>query len=69
MDPLHRGTVTAGRNPVTRVAIGEGRRWERQEGNKPHLFEVMGWEGVDRGGLPTVAQSRRRVRVMVAVLR
>jgi hypothetical protein len=55
MGPLHRGTATAGQNSVTRVAGGEGRRCERQEGNKPHLFEDLGGEGVDQDGLPTVA--------------
>jgi hypothetical protein len=67
MGPLHRGMATAGQIPATRVAGGEGRRWEMQGGNKPHLFEVLDGEGVDRGGLPTVAQSLRRVRVVVAL--
>jgi hypothetical protein len=39
-----------------------------QEGNKPYLFETLGGEGVDRSGLPVVAQSRRRVRVVEAAL-
>jgi hypothetical protein len=30
--------ATSGQNPVTRVAGGEGQRWEMQEGNKPHFF-------------------------------
>jgi hypothetical protein len=38
-------------------------------GEKPHLFEVLGRGGVDRGGLPTVAQSRRRVRLVAAAVR
>jgi hypothetical protein len=69
MDPLHRGTATAGQIPATKVAGGEGQRWDRQERNKPHLFEALGGDGVDRDGLPTVAQSRHRVRVVVAVPR
>jgi hypothetical protein len=68
MGTLHRGMVIAGQNVKTRVASGEGRRWERQEGNKPQLFEALGGEGVDRGGLPTVEQSRQRVRVVVATV-
>jgi hypothetical protein len=36
--------TTADQIPVTRVAGGEGRRWERQEGNKPHLFEALDGE-------------------------
>jgi hypothetical protein len=69
MGLLHRGTATAGQNPATRVAGGEGRRWEMQEGNKLHLFKALGGEGMDRGGLPMVVQSRRRVRVVVAAVR
>jgi hypothetical protein len=61
--------VTAGQILATRVADGEGRRWERQEGNKLHLFEALGGEVVDRGGLPMVAPSQRRVRVVEAALR
>jgi hypothetical protein len=60
--------VTAGQNPATRVVDGEGRRWEMQEGNKPHPFEALGREGVDQGSFPAVAQSRRRVRVVEAAL-
>jgi hypothetical protein len=40
-----------------------------QGGNKPHLFEALDGEGVDRGSLPTVAQSLRRVQVVVVALR
>jgi hypothetical protein len=48
---LCRGTATADQITAARVASGEGQRWESQEGNKPHLFEALGWEGEDRGGL------------------
>jgi hypothetical protein len=37
MGPLHRGTATVGQNLATRVAGGEGRRWDMQEGNKPDV--------------------------------
>jgi hypothetical protein len=46
-----------------------GRMLAKQEGNKLHLFVALGGEGVDRGSSSAVAQSRRRVRVMVAALR
>jgi hypothetical protein len=67
MGPLCRGTVTVSQIPATRVADGEGRGWERQEGTEPHLFVAFVGEVVDRGGSPVVAQSRRRVRVVVAL--
>jgi hypothetical protein len=60
--------TTADQIPVTRVAGGEGRRWERQEGNKAHLFVALDEEVVDRDGSPVVAQSRRRVWVVAAAL-
>jgi hypothetical protein len=43
--------------------VGEAR------GNKLHLFEALGGEVVDQGGLPMVAQSRQQVRVVEAELR
>jgi hypothetical protein len=66
--PLCSGMVVAGKILATRVAGGEQRRWERQEGNKPHLFVALGGEVVDRDGLPVVAQSWQRVRVVAAAL-
>jgi hypothetical protein len=50
MGPLCRETVTAGQIPSTRVAGGEGRRWETQKGSKPHLFVALGEEAADRSG-------------------
>jgi hypothetical protein len=67
--PLCRGTATASQILAARVADGKGCRWERQEGNKPHMFEALGGEGADQGGLPMVAQSLRWVRVVVMALR
>jgi hypothetical protein len=51
MGPLCRGTAVADQIPATRVAGGEGRGCERQEGTKPHLIVALGGEVVDRGGL------------------
>jgi hypothetical protein len=54
LNPLHRGTAIAGKNPATRDADGEGRRWEMQEGNKPHQFEALGGEGIVTSSLEKV---------------
>jgi hypothetical protein len=67
--PLHRGTATTGQNLATRVAGVKGWRRERQEGNKSVLFEALGEEGVDQGSLSMVAQSRRRVWMVGAIVR
>jgi hypothetical protein len=41
--PLCSGTAVADEIPTNKVAGGEGRRWERQEGNKPVPVYGLGW--------------------------